>query len=109
MPFTWRTARPARSQRPHRVVAAVAVSVSAALGLGACSGLEYREDVCSSGEYPVMAVGSTGSACVAEGKKPPKGFVRYPQGKVPKQVDDKWDRYWNTHTLDTEGNIIDAP
>lgn len=87
----------------------MAVTVSAALGLGACSSVEYREDICSSGEYPVMAVGATGSACAPDGQAPPKGYVRYPQGKVPRQVDDEWDRYWNTHTLDAEGNIIDAP
>ncbi|WP_433445982.1 SCO0607 family lipoprotein [Streptomyces sp. CA-142005] len=87
----------------------MAVSVMTALGLGACAGLEYKEDVCSSGEYPVLTVGGTGSACVTEGMEPPKGFVAYPEGKVPKQVDDKWDRYWNTHTLDSSGKIIEAP
>lgn len=37
------------------------------------------------------------------------GFVRYPKGRVPQQVDDKWDVYWRTHTLDKNGKIIDAP
>ncbi|MBL1082280.1 hypothetical protein JK359_09840 [Streptomyces actinomycinicus] len=77
--------------------------------LTGCSGLEYKEDVCSSGEYPVLTVNGTGSACVSDGDKPSPGFVRYPKGKVPQQVDDKWDVYWRTHTLDKDGNIIDAP
>ncbi|CAM5538541.1 hypothetical protein SVIOM74S_00582 [Streptomyces violarus] len=66
-------------------------------------------DICSSGEYPVLSVGETGSACVSDKKEPPTGFARYPEGKVPQQVDDKWDVYWGTHTLDKDGNIIDAP
>ncbi|MEU6366707.1 hypothetical protein ABZ876_13500 [Streptomyces sp. NPDC046931] len=62
-----------------------------------------------SNEYPVLTVGDTGSACVGEGDQPPAGYVRYPKGKVPQQVDDKWDVYWRTHTLDKDGNVIDAP
>ncbi|MDT9699369.1 SCO0607 family lipoprotein [Streptomyces sp. P17] len=95
---------------PRRFQAlAVAAGVAAALALTGCSGWEYREDICSSGEYPVMTVNGTGSACVANGDEPPAGYVRYPEGKVPKQVDDKWDVYWRTHTLDKNGDIIDAP
>ncbi|CAM5344881.1 hypothetical protein SHIRM173S_10260 [Streptomyces hirsutus] len=46
---------------------------------------------------------------MSDKKEPPTGFARYPEGKVPQQVDDKWDVYWGTHTLDKDGNIIDAP
>ncbi len=35
--------------------------------------------------------------------------MKYPQGKVPRQVDDKWDLYWDTRTLDKDGRVIDAP
>ena len=40
---------------------------------------------------------------------PPSGYARYPKGKVPKHVDDKWDTYWQTHTVDAKGNITAAP
>ncbi|MEU8566852.1 hypothetical protein AB0C51_00555 [Streptomyces pathocidini] len=89
-----------------RVASGVLASAVALVTLTACAG--YREDVCSEGEYPVLSVGGTGSACVSNGEQPPAGFARYPEGKVPRQVDDKWDKYWNTHTLDKKGNIIDA-
>ncbi|MFI1659156.1 SCO0607 family lipoprotein [Streptomyces sp. NPDC020472] len=92
-----------------RLIAAVLASAAAAVALTGCAGFEYEEDVCSSGEYPVMSVGGTGSACVSDDQEPPAGFVRYPQGKVPQQVGDKWDVYWDTHTLDKDGHIIDAP
>ncbi|MEU8527111.1 hypothetical protein AB0C77_16165 [Streptomyces sp. NPDC048629] len=54
-------------------------------------------------------MGGTGSACVSDEQEPPAGYVRYPAGKVPEQVGDKWDMYWHTHTLDKDGKIIDAP
>ncbi|MEU7015288.1 hypothetical protein [Streptomyces sp. NPDC046385] len=98
---------------PHpgktRLIAAALVSAAAVVALTGCAGIEYREDICGSGEYPVLSVGGTGSACVADKQEPPAGFVRYPEGKVPQQVDDQWDVYWNTHTLDKDGKIIDAP
>ncbi|WP_327315770.1 SCO0607 family lipoprotein [Streptomyces sp. NBC_01235] len=90
------------------IVAALA-SGAAVVALTGCAGFEYQEDICSSGEYPVLAVGDTGSACVSDKEEPPAGFVRYPEGKVPQQVDDTWDVYWDTHTLDKDGNIIDIP
>lgn len=89
--------------------AAALVSAAACVAVTGCSDFEYQEDICSSGEYPVMTVGDTGSACVADKDEPPAGFVRYPKGRVPQQVDDKWDVYWRTHTLDKNGKIIDAP
>ncbi|MEU8523582.1 hypothetical protein [Streptomyces sp. NBC_01216] len=106
-----RTSRPITAFRPgrSRVVAAALVSVAAVASLTGCAGFSYQDDICSSGEYPVMSVGGTGSACVSDGTEPPAGYVRYPEGKVPQQVDDTWDTYWNTHTLDKDGNIIDVP
>ncbi|WP_156726394.1 SCO0607 family lipoprotein [Streptomyces apocyni] len=83
----------------------VAASVTA-LMLTGCS---FEEASCAGGEYPVMTVGATGSACVANDEEPPKGYVRYPEGKVPKVVDDKWDVYWRTHTVDESGKIIEVP
>ncbi|MER6045157.1 hypothetical protein ABT136_31165 [Streptomyces sp. NPDC001856] len=99
------------SVRPRRMrlAAAAFASVAAVVALTGCSGWEYREDVCASGEYPVLSVGGTGGACVSDGKEPPAGYARYPQGKVPQEVGDKWDTYWDTHTLDEDGNVIDVP
>ncbi|MGW7079881.1 SCO0607 family lipoprotein [Streptomyces sp. NPDC054871] len=106
-----RTSRTAVAFLPGRtrVGAAALASAAVIVALTGCAGLEYQEDICNSGEYPVMTVGDTGSACVSDGKEPPAGFVRYPEGKVPQEVDDKWDVYWRTHSLDKDGNIIDAP
>ncbi|MEU5282314.1 hypothetical protein AB0G87_38675 [Streptomyces asoensis] len=108
---TSRTAGLATRVRPRglRFVAAAAASAAAVVVLTGCSGFEYREDVCASGEYPVLSVGGTGSACVSDGKQPPAGFARYPQGKVPQEVGDEWDTYWDAHTLDEDGNVIEAP
>ncbi|MGW2046933.1 SCO0607 family lipoprotein [Streptomyces sp. NPDC001858] len=106
-----RTYRPTSASRPGRIrlaAAAAVMSVAAVAALTGCS-LAYEENICSNGEYPVLAVGSTGSSCVTNGEEPPAGTARYPEGKVPKQVDDKWDLYWTTHTLDENGDIVDAP
>ncbi|MEV1068157.1 hypothetical protein [Streptomyces sp. NPDC050263] len=84
------------------------MSVAAVAALTGCS-LSFQDAICSNGEYPVLAVGDTGSSCVTNSEEPPTGTMRYPDGKVPKHVDDKWDLYWNTHTLDENGDIIDAP
>ncbi|MGX1267169.1 hypothetical protein RKD18_000363 [Streptomyces phaeoluteigriseus] len=97
-----------RAERVRMIVAALA-SGAAVVVLTGCAGFEYQEDICSGGEYPVLAVGDTGSACVSDKEEPPAGFVRYPEGKVPQQVDDTWDEYWDTHTLGKDGNIIDIP
>ncbi|MFF5897137.1 SCO0607 family lipoprotein [Streptomyces argenteolus] len=106
-----RTNRPAPAVRSggRRLVAAALVSAAAALALTGCAGVEYRENICGGDEYPVLSVGGTGSACVPDGEEPPAGYVRYPEGKVPQRVDDKWDVYWDTHTLDEDGDIIKAP
>jgi hypothetical protein len=90
-------------------IAAVLASTVAALALTGCAGWEYQENICSSGEYPVLSVGSTGSACVSDEEQPSAGYARYPEGKVPQEVGDKWDVYWETHTLDEDGKIVDAP
>ncbi|MFC8348225.1 SCO0607 family lipoprotein [Streptomyces sp. NPDC057280] len=90
-------------------IAAVLASAIAVLSLTGCAGWEYRENVCSSGEYPVLAVGSTGSACVSDKEEPSAGYARYPEGKVPQEVGDKWDVYWETHTLDEDGKTVDVP
>ncbi|WP_247196297.1 SCO0607 family lipoprotein [Streptomyces sp. GESEQ-35] len=105
-----RVSGPTTAFRPGRFRAAGAALVGAAavVALTGCS-LGYQENTCGSGEYPVLTVNGTGSACVTDGEKPPAGYTRYPEGKVPQQVDDKWDVYWRTHTLDKDGNIIDAP
>ncbi|MEU1306632.1 SCO0607 family lipoprotein [Streptomyces shenzhenensis] len=90
--------------RPLPLAALVATAL-AAVTLTGCS---MDEAVCGGGEYPVQAVGSTGSACAPKGEDPPKGYVRYPEGKVPKTVDDKWERYWNTHVIDENGTVRKA-
>jgi hypothetical protein len=43
---------------------------------------------------------------VADGQEPPEGYVRYPAGKVPKHVDDEWDKYWSNKIVDKNGNIV---
>ncbi|MCW8220887.1 hypothetical protein H5I60_30870, partial [Streptomyces griseolus] len=42
-------------------------------------------------------------------EEPPKGYARYPEGKEPKHVDDTWDTYWQTHTVDENGRTVDLP
>ncbi|MFI0504256.1 SCO0607 family lipoprotein [Streptomyces albogriseolus] len=107
---TLRTSRAAhRSRRgPRRFTAVPALGVATALVLAGC-GLEYQEDICDAGEYPATHVGSTGSVCVSDGEQPPRGYTRYPEGKVPQQVDDTWDVYWRTQAVDENGDIVDAP
>ncbi|WP_424861462.1 SCO0607 family lipoprotein [Streptomyces sp. MMS24-I29] len=96
--------------RPRRRPASVAgprpTALTALTAAALLTGCSFEDSICSDGEYPVMTVGATGSACVPNDEQPPKGYVRYPEGKVPKHVDDKWDMYWRTHTLDTNGKII---
>lgn len=95
--------------RPRRArIGAVLASAAVLLSLTGCAGWEYKENICGSGEYPVLSVGGTGSACVPDGKKPDAGYARYPEGKVPQEVGDKWDVYWETHTLDEKGKIIEV-
>lgn len=72
------------------------------------TGCSMEDASCGGGEYGVIAVGSTGNACVPDDENPPKGYVRYPEGKEPEHVDDKWDIYWQTHTIDENGKIIEV-
>ncbi len=90
-----------------RPMGALAVA-SAAFALLA-TGCSTQDAQCGGGQYPVLAVNSTGSTCVNNGEEPPKGYARYPEGKAPENVDDKWDKYWETHTLDENGKIVKAP
>jgi hypothetical protein len=86
------------------VIAVAVVALIATFALAGCPG---RERICRSGEYPAKAVGNTtGRTCVAEGREPPGGYVRYPPGKVPQHVDDEWDRYWRGVVVDEHGNIV---
>ncbi|MFJ8489193.1 SCO0607 family lipoprotein [Streptomyces sp. NPDC094038] len=92
-----------------RTRAAVLASglVFAAGLLSACS-FTTADAICNTGEDPVIAVGSTAGACVKSGEAAPKGYLRYPAGKVPQHVGDKWDTYWESHTLDENGKIVPA-
>src|SRR5258706_1584412 len=94
-------------RKRRRCGAAVAVAaITAAFAVTGCS---IRERVCSSGEYPVKAVGNTtGRTCVPDGEEPPAGYVHYPAGKVPEHVDDRWDRYWSTVVVDPYGKIVSS-
>ncbi|WP_392892406.1 SCO0607 family lipoprotein [Streptomyces sp. LN699] len=95
--------------RTRRHQSGISVLFAAAALAATLAGCSMKDAICRGGEYPVMTVGGTGSACVSNGKPPPEGFTRYPDGKVPEHVDDSWDVYWRTHTLDDKGNIIDVP
>jgi hypothetical protein len=76
-------------------------------GLVLTGGCSYVENICSDGEYPAIAVGAQGgSACFPDDQEPGTPYVRYPEGKVPKHVDDKWDVYWRNHGIDAKGNIV---
>jgi hypothetical protein len=81
---------------------AAALLVGAGLLLGGCG----KDAICGGGEYPVQSIGGTGRQCVSNQQDPPPGFARYPAGKEPKHVDDQWDVYWRTHTVDAQGNIV---
>jgi len=79
----------------------------AAFGLTLLTAGCAADAICGSDEYPVKAVGgTTGSACVPAGEQPPAGYVRYPEGKVPKHVGDKWDEYWSTVVVDERGTVV---
>ncbi len=85
-----------------------ALAAAGVLAAFLAAGCTLQDRVCRSEEYPVKAVGNTtGAACTPNGKEPPKGYVRYPKGKVPQYVDDKWDTYWSTVVVDENGDIVD--
>jgi hypothetical protein len=96
-----------RLRTPSRTTLGLALAAATvALFTGACS---IQDATCGGGEYPVLVVGSAGSACVPDDEEPPKGYARYPEGKVPEHVGDKWDTYWMTRTIDENGKTIDLP
>ncbi|MFD4035136.1 SCO0607 family lipoprotein [Streptomyces sp. NPDC058637] len=96
-----------RLRTPSRTTLGLALATATlALLTGACS---MQEAMCGGGEYPVLFVGSGGRACVPDGEEPPKGYARYPEGKVPEHVGDKWDTYWMTRTLDANGETVGLP
>jgi hypothetical protein len=81
--------------------------VTTALGLSLLAGGCADDAICGSDSYPVKAVGTTsGRDCVPEGQDPPSGYVRYPEGKVPERVGDKWDEYWSKVVVDEQGNVV---
>ncbi|MCX5387373.1 SCO0607 family lipoprotein [Streptomyces sp. NBC_00083] len=80
----------------------------ASLVLLSLTGCSTQDAICGGGEYPVLNVGSTGKACVDKQQEPPQGYVRYPKDKVPEHVGDKWDTYWETHTIDRSGKITEV-
>jgi len=86
-----------------RILLAV-TAVAASLMTGACS---FEESICSSGNYATLSP-EGGSACVKDGEEPPAGWFRYPAGKQPQHVDDKWDIYWRDHRIDKTGKEITA-
>lgn len=82
-------------------------TLAAVLGLSLLTAGCAADAVCGSGSYPVKAVGNpTGQDCVPEGEDPPAGYVRYPAGKVPERVGDKWDEYWSKVVVDERGAIV---
>lgn len=91
-----------RWRRP--VLGALAVGC---LTMAVLTGCSSEDAICGGGEYPVLAVGSSGRTCAPNDQEPPKGYVRFPQGKVPEHVGDTWDTYWNTHTVDGSGKIVE--
>ena len=62
-----------------------------AIGMVGCT---WQEGICSEGEYPVYALtNKNGGMCVRNGDPVPNGFAAYPDGRVPKSVNDKYDRW----------------
>ncbi|MFE0811861.1 SCO0607 family lipoprotein [Streptomyces sp. NPDC058794] len=93
-------------RRAARSVLGLALACATAAAV--LTGCSMEEAICGGGEYPVLGVGGTGGACVPNGEEPPAGYTRYPEGKVPEHVDDEWDTYWRTHTVDKDGNIVEV-
>ncbi|GHB32950.1 hypothetical protein GCM10010331_19860 [Streptomyces xanthochromogenes] len=93
------------SSGPRRLRRLSAWASGAAAAFLVVTGCSTQDAICGDGEYPVLNVGSAGRACVDKKQEPPAGYVRFPKGKVPEHVDDKWDKYWQTHTLDKSGKI----
>ena len=79
---------------------AVAAGTLSAAGCGA-------DAICGSDSYPVIQVGGSGSACQVKGREPQPGYTRFPAGKEPRRVGDTWDVYWQTHTVNRAGEIVE--
>ncbi len=94
-------------QKKLSLPVALGASVVALLSLSACSGIS--QGICGGDEYPVAQIGTAGTACQANGTDPAEGYTRYPEGKTPQKVGDKWDTYWQEHVLDANGNEAPAP
>lgn len=80
-------------------------------GLASACSIDLRDHICNEHEYPTATIGYEGGngSCVPDGKQPPKGEVRFPNGEVPQRVDDKWDKYWQKHALDRDGKLVTDP
>jgi hypothetical protein len=89
----------------RRGIALAAACLLAALLVTACT---FQDAICGSDEYPVLQVGGTGRQCVAGDAEPPAGWTRFPADQEPKHVDDEWDVYWRTHTIDRSGNVVES-
>lgn len=98
---------PVRVRRGGRSARILVLACATAAAL--VTGCAMEEAICGGGEYPVLSVGGTGSACVPNGEEPPEGYTRYPDGKVPEHVGDEWDTYWQKHTVDEDGRIAEVP
>ncbi|MFC4501432.1 MULTISPECIES: SCO0607 family lipoprotein [Streptomyces] len=100
-----------RVRRKQSSLSAPVLALAGVLAAGLLSACSFStaDAICGGGQYPVLSVnGAGGGDCIDNGKEPPKGYARYPEGKVPQHVDDKWDKYWYDHTLDENGKIISA-
>ncbi|MEU5415630.1 SCO0607 family lipoprotein [Streptomyces clavifer] len=96
-----------RLRPPFRTTIGLALAAATvALLTGACS---TQQATCGGDEYPVLSVGAPGNACVSHDEEPPKGYARYPEGKVPQHEDDTWSTYWSTRTLDENGRTLELP
>ncbi|MDY7087156.1 MAG: hypothetical protein SYR96_18825 [Actinomycetota bacterium] len=90
--------------RLRRAAVPAVVAAGVALLLGGC----LKDAICGSDDYPVLQIDGSGRQCVPKGQEPPTGFTRFPEGQVPKHVDDEWDVYWRSHTVDKSGKTISA-
>lgn|SRR5690349_6019257 len=103
MPGRWRSERLA-GMRKSLTGMMLAAALAATLLSAGCT---FEDAICAGDDYPVKAVGgTTGQDCVPKGQEPPAGYVRYPEGKVPKHVGDKWDEYWSERVVDEQGNVV---
>ncbi|GGT45043.1 SCO0607 family lipoprotein [Nonomuraea spiralis] len=92
--------------KPSRAYSLALAAIAIVLSTAACAG---EERVCLENHYPVKLIGSeTGSRCVSVLDEPPAGYTRYPEGKVPAVVGDKWYQYWKNVIFDASGKPLDV-